>query len=193
MASAEQVKQAAESLVIRARQGDQNAMGMIVAIRQNRDSGSRKAALAYDYIASYIRNNPVQERSAFGNDCQCFAPLARASKNPRHIVAFVLSNPMNSDDALKASHVLTRTLTLSPRVLKEILGEIPPEIRPIFRPGFMDPLQLRQYIRGLDERGRKALLLGYILGTARDIQDVGAGRSPIAKLSPMAAWELGEN
>lgn len=52
------MRAAAESLVIRARAGDQNAIAMISRIRVQ-VPGSRRAALAYDLLLKYIKSHPV--------------------------------------------------------------------------------------------------------------------------------------
>lgn len=58
------MRQAAESLVIRARAGDQNAIAMISEVRKNVPR-SRRAALAYDLLCDYVKKNPVG-KVAFG-------------------------------------------------------------------------------------------------------------------------------
>lgn len=57
---AARIKAAAESLVVRSRAGDQNAIAMIMRIRESVPR-SRRAALAYEALREYVRRNPVSE------------------------------------------------------------------------------------------------------------------------------------
>src|SRR4051812_32654626 len=54
---------AAESLVLRARQGDQNAMGMIAQVREQASRGVQKCKESLAAIAAYIKANPLKEDS----------------------------------------------------------------------------------------------------------------------------------
>lgn len=57
-ATLRRMRSAAESLVIRARAGDQNAIAMIMRIRDG-VRHSRRAALAYDLLRSFVKKNPI--------------------------------------------------------------------------------------------------------------------------------------
>lgn len=57
---AARIRAAAESLVVRSRAGDQNAIAMIMRIRDSVPR-SRRAALAYEALRDYVNRNPVSE------------------------------------------------------------------------------------------------------------------------------------
>lgn len=59
------MEQGAESLVVRARSGDQNAIAMIARIREEVPR-SRRAALSFDLIARYVREHPIVEGVRLG-------------------------------------------------------------------------------------------------------------------------------
>lgn len=67
------MRSAAESLVIRARAGDQNAIAMIMRIRDG-VAHSRRAAVAYDLLCAFVKRNPIG-MSRIGID----APFSRAA------------------------------------------------------------------------------------------------------------------
>ncbi len=57
---AARIRAAAESLVVRSRAGDQNAIAMIMRIRESVPR-SRRAAFAYEALREYVRRNPVSD------------------------------------------------------------------------------------------------------------------------------------
>jgi hypothetical protein len=59
------MRAAAESLVVRARAGDQNAIAMISRIRESVPR-SRRAAAAYEHLREYVAKHPVAE-AGFGS------------------------------------------------------------------------------------------------------------------------------
>lgn len=63
-AVAARMRAATESLVVRARAGDQNAIAMIVRVRESTPR-SRRAAAAYEMLREYVSRNPVAE-AGFG-------------------------------------------------------------------------------------------------------------------------------
>ncbi len=62
--AAARMRAAAESLVVRARAGDQNAIAMIMRIRESVPR-SRRAAAAYEMVREYVSKHPVTE-AGFG-------------------------------------------------------------------------------------------------------------------------------
>lgn len=62
--AAARMRAAAESLVVRARAGDQNAIAMIMRIRESVPR-SRRAAAAYEMVREYVSKHPVVE-AGFG-------------------------------------------------------------------------------------------------------------------------------
>lgn len=63
-AAASRMREAAESLVVRARAGDQNAIAMIMRIRESVPR-SRRASAAYEMIREYVSKHPVVD-AGFG-------------------------------------------------------------------------------------------------------------------------------
>lgn len=61
---ASRIRVAAESLVVRARAGDQNAIAMITRVRESVPR-SRRAALAYEALRDYVAKHPIV-KSGFG-------------------------------------------------------------------------------------------------------------------------------
>jgi hypothetical protein len=53
------MKQGAEELVLRAREGDQNAMAMIASVAQNAKRGDKRAQMSVRLLQQYIQAHPV--------------------------------------------------------------------------------------------------------------------------------------
>jgi hypothetical protein len=62
-----QVEYESVSVVRAARNGDQNAMDVLRQIGINAKKGDAKARQSYDYIAKYIKSNPVQNDNEIPN------------------------------------------------------------------------------------------------------------------------------
>jgi hypothetical protein len=58
------VRSMVESVVRRARNGDQNAMALIALVRDNAQAGDQKARASYELLCEYVRCNPVENGSA---------------------------------------------------------------------------------------------------------------------------------
>lgn len=192
------IQEASHTLVDRARQGDQNAMGMIAAIRNNSGRGNPKAKLAAQHMHAYIQSNPVKRRTNFGKERRAtFGALQRvkAVKGKgygRQVVKFVLEMGENVQDSKLAAHVLATGRPIDLVAIRDILAAIPPDIRGVLRVSYYNPHHAHRMCKGLEPAELKVLQLGYILGMCHRIQEVCKPETPLAPFSPMVAWELGE-
>ncbi len=191
------IQKAAETLVLRSREGDQNAMGMLHTLAQNRKSGNPKAGLAYDYAMAYIKKNPVRKTPNFGacQRCTSFEGLAHAKqplKYGRTIVAFVVDMGPSSYDSRVVAHIIARLRPIDTRAMRRLLACVPYDVRGNFGPGYRDPHNVQAHQRGLTEGQVKALQLGYIMGLAKRIQELDREEIAVSRYSPIVGWELGE-
>jgi len=169
----EQQKLAAESLVLRSRCGDQNAMAIISLVAQNAKKNPR-AHNAYLHIRHYIDNHPVGENSSFGAESDVKVPTLN-----RAAVHLANSGPLNK------ARVNDMLDTFVPSGNK----------RKIVTFGFMsfalDESELEKHKEQLNKLGKALLDFGRALGVGRAIQIV-RSNGPISSLSNKASWELGE-
>jgi hypothetical protein len=80
------MKQGAEELVLRAREGDQNAMATIASIAQNAKQGSQRAQVSVRLLQQYIQAHPAVNGEGDGGNTSITAPQrtkAQAAKAAR--------------------------------------------------------------------------------------------------------------
>lgn len=186
----EKMRVAAESLVERARAGDQNAMAMISAVREQASKGSKRARKSVKLLQQYIDANPVSESS---DD----------HYSPKRILPPVvkqLGAHVGNDAAVSAwtpgvgdLYLAGVVLANGPNLTKDRvvgIGSHFGEDEEAYWTGFKqwkDPVDNF----GADE-GSDAAFTGRAVGLARTIQGVREGALPVSRLCPMAGWELGE-
>lgn len=201
------IQEIAIELVERARQGDQVAMGTLCLVRENAKRGEARAIYTRDFLVKYIDANPPPE-NRFGQELlapatnKAISALAQAiqSEDPVEYSTAVLAlTPGNSTDALEKTAV---ALANGPE-----LWEPNPRISAL-QAMFTTPLEAKafaysfQYSNQLSRllsiaisalpTVKRAMQIGYAVGLARRIQGIRRDDVPIATLSSMAAWELGE-
>jgi len=208
---AESVKQGAKELVERARQRDQNAMAMIVMVRESAHAGSQRAKQAFRALMQYIKTNPIG-KSSFGFDAATEHSAERVAdaleaaideSDPLHystaLVALVPSIGMES--AERAAVILSNGPALfgaddsNPRITAVKGAFCSPREQQAFVYGFRNSNSVAQIMAagsGMSPAEGRALQVGYTLGYARAIQAVRQPNIPIAVLCSNTAWELGE-
>jgi hypothetical protein len=162
---------AAENLVLRARQGDQNAMAIICLVRKQA-SRNGKARHAFKQIHQYIKENPPT--NSFGQDVAAktrpvvFRACIELANGPP------LTNSRIEDIAASFGEEKERKLFL--------FGVVK------FRNGKL----IDNLTKKVGAEGKPILELAKSVGTARSIQNVRRPNSVISNYSPMVGWELGE-
>lgn len=172
----EQQRLAAESLVLRARCGDQNAMAIISLVAQN-SKKSPRAYTAYQHIQKYIDMHPVSD-SPFGVD----APQSVGTNEPslnRAAVHFANNGPLNK---ARINDMLDTFVPSNQKRKVVTFGIV----------SFaLDEAEWDKYKDQLDKLGKALLDLGRAMGFGRAIQIV-RSNGPISAVSKKASWELGE-
>ncbi len=164
---------AIEGLVVRSRQGDQNAMGMIVAIREQADKGSARAKKSVAMLQRYIDEHPVVD-GAFGAD------------------------DGKSDVLFSAAIALANGAPLSENRIRQIASTFGAEAekeQKLFLYGvanFKKEGVLAELAKRFGEYAKQVLDLGKGVGQARAIQLVRLPNTPISPYSADAGWEHGE-
>jgi len=171
-----EIDDAAESLVKRARYGDQNAMAIIDLVGKNAKKGVPAAVKARALIAAYIQRNPV-----VGAEVETTVPMLASSHNGMHGEASVKRAATHIADGAKVTHA-------------SIMGALSrfstePE-KGAFLHGVKHPAQITP-----SEYGSKIELAhraGRAMALAGKIQNVRRPGSRITAFDPVVGWELGE-
>ncbi len=168
-ASPQVIEEAARSLVNRSRQGDQNALALIIETRKAADAGGAKAIVALHALENYANSHPVGHEDG----------------------PAVIMPALEETVLLANGDVLTDDLILA-------MSQTLPTGRQqrIFMYGvqnFRDPIELAKTRTDLsDADEQRALLLGRNVGMARNIQAVREPDASITEFSPAIGWEMGE-
>ena len=217
----EQLKLAAENLVIRSRQGDENAMALIVGVRKAAaNKGNRKAQMAYALLQEYIKRNPYDPRinprinGEVTPTSNIFSGNKRAiRRDVLTIVEKTLRKPASavryaaivntfipiSGNTLAASSNAATVIANGPRINKNRMLRLAKSLDKEDRTPFMIGIRLANHtkqvlklLRRLPEATKRALHIGYVVGLARTLQYI---RNPNTEISPVWAdvgYELGE-
>ena len=172
------LKVGAENLVLRARQGDQNAMAMLIAVRKNAKDGVPKARAAMRAIKEYIEDHPPTESCQFGHEAKREVATALAkhveNDNPTHYAMAVLTLLPHIDE--RQAYVLVANGPLVTNNLLELVSS-----------GLTDR-QKTQFIAGFKGKPipSKANQLGEVFRKARELQAARRGQ-----FDEVIAYELG--
>jgi hypothetical protein len=188
-------KDAAESLVRRARVGDQNALAIIVKTGENARAGVAKAKSAYGYILDYIKNHPTPSPMG-AEDVQNLGILKAAGYNPPGAVVQTLCNLPNSGN----SNILTSAIVALANACpwgRERIGVYDsifagdPQAHKIWRFGYTFSSSPELAKVKIDKSAAGILCAGHCIGTARKIQLARLPNIPMNVLGKQIGWELG--
>lgn len=190
----EQMRLAAESLVTRARKGDQNAMGMIATVAEAAQSGgNERAELAYNLLLDYTKKHPHNNLKALSvpSDIKISREIVRAS-TPTAISALV----PGVQDLYVVAIILANGEMINREMLDSILSTFADEYEQhAFKLGITFGTALDVIAQATQEyEGSQldALRTGCCVGLARRLQIARLPGTPIKIFSPIAGWELGE-
>jgi hypothetical protein len=198
------MEQAAADIANRARLGDQVAMAIICEVRDNAKKGDPKAKQAFKLLDQYTRehaNNPENLNhydSTMGDDEAADLASTMCGEEVDYAVAIRQKAPA----AIQASNrkaivTLANGPSLLPgeRNLVREVGETfqTEEEKEAFILGARFCAKALAAMQDMTHEAQHALLLGYVLGTARKIQAVREPNMPISVQSRIAGWELGED
>lgn len=180
---AKKIKLAAAELVIRSRQGDQNAMAMLGAIRGRAKAGSERAKMAFQAVHDYIRNHPVT--SSFAGDID---------KNVEKITALV--KPDHQSEILRSIGLQIFAPSL-PTEKAIVLVANGPVISKEYVERVIAPYPNAAFMAGVRQAKSKIsnqpdFRAGQIIGRAKMLQDIRRPLTSFRPLCPVMAWELGK-
>lgn len=177
------IKLIAESLVLRARQGDQNAMAMMAAVRTNAAKGNERAKFTLQLMKGFARHRKPDV--SFGLD-------QLKSENPyERNAAIVAYGPTLELDKLYLMLANGPDLKVA---RDEICRAIEPSLQGSFVIAYKlcrDPTKLTRVSKAFSREERDVARVGFIVGRAHILQSVRNG-GKISLLSEPAGWELGE-
>lgn len=172
-AEKEKIRLECESLVRRARQGDQNAMALMSGVRDNAKKGDARARFALGCLQQYISRNPMSGDAAqFGDEKASDRALSFWST-----VALANGAPI-----------------AMPRIIGMAASFPSDAHKDIFLNGvqfFKDKARLADIARHLDPEEKNILEMGRAIGEARALQKVRRG-APLRTLDAAMGWEMGE-
>ncbi len=181
---------AIESIVRRARSGDQNAMALMALVRDNAKKGHPRAQQSYALLNEYVRNHPVNSNPRIGVD---YVALTQAVGAPR------LNGELRSveyqigvDPQLGADPVFADAVALShgPKLTNPRIGNMLSH----FGGEAQSEIEFGMAHRDSPNRKRNSgVNLGKILGHARRLQAVRMPGSSIKKFDANVGWELGDD
>ncbi len=166
----------AESLVRRARLGDQNAMGMISMVRQNAGKNPR-AKMAYVAIEKYLRLHPIGGASGMGSEVQSAKLAKRYPRGLLQATANMANGPLLTDTRIREA--------------ADKLGGDKGKLFLFACVNYRKPRKL-QAMSATYPEGLAALQKGSAVGRARAIQKVRMPGTSFLEFSPAVGWELGE-
>ena len=195
MARSNQQQDAAESLVRRARVGDQNAVAIIVKTGENARAGNSKAKSAYGYILDYIKNNPASSPMG-AEDYQNLGILVAAGHNPPSAVIQTLCNLPNSGNSDIITNAVVALANACPWG-KERIGVYDsifagdPNSHKVWQFGYTFSNSPELSKVKMDRSTAGILCAGHCIGTARKIQLARVPKIPVSVLGKQVGWELG--
>lgn len=164
-----------EALVIRARQGDENAMGMIRAVHEGAKTGKPRARIAHGIISAYIKAHPVKESDS---DPVGFEPIAVADLARVRAAVRLANGPTITGERLR-------------EIVDSFAGDSDRARRIVafgaeHHDGAPPPASLRSQAEAT------LLEMGRVIGHALALQQVRQPGVSLSSFSRDASWELGE-
>ena len=196
-------------VVERSRLGDQNATAIITCVREQAEKGSPKAKASLEGIIKYAKSNPPGKRAEIGgvftNLRSSLGGLRDAIKrcvSREHYISTVKSQVpevgLSMNDAARAGAALATGPEIG-------APELATAQATFSTPGAQKAFQYAVQFSGSpkailamvgktrDPEVKKALHLGFTMGSARRVQLVQKPDSSLLKFSPVVAFELGED
>lgn len=162
--------EAAANLVIRSRQGDQNAVAMIAMVRENANRGVKKAQDTYRLIESYVKSHPYTE---MGSE--------------------EIQSKQNEDSLKHCVQLANFGVSLTKKNIKKMANTFAGH-----RDAFMFGVENFRDLKGISQKQSEhphhanAIVYGRNVGLARNIQLAKDPQIPLRHSFPNIAWELGE-
>lgn len=202
----QRMKVAAKSLVDRSRLGDQNALAILVKVRQNAEKGAPRAKRAFGILLNYAKRNTAEQSTDIGTETHGIfgalrTTLARVTPSqPEKYAAIATSFIPGSGKNTRAVVNAAGAFANGPRINHDLLNHVSMAIgddnaKEAFAFGFENSGHRDIIMKAAKEappRERTALQIGYTLGLAKRIQDVREPNCPLSRFSTIVAWELGE-
>lgn len=190
------IQSAARELVDRARAGDQNAMGMIVRVRENAEKGVPRAVAAREAVMKYIRANPIPTKpSVIGAEVAEDLKEVKA-KGPVMALDSLLRLANGGPNAVFIGCIL---LANGPPILNgkidgiaAMMGDPIAEALFSYAVRNCGPTGTAMMTQTLPERMHPIVYAGQCIGRAQCLQRLRKPDTMISSILPNVGWELGE-
>ena len=204
----------AKDLVVRSRNGDQNAMAMIAEVRKAAQRGSVKARMGFEAIKQYIEKNPTAEnaetrkwdrtipsdaqktlrdlRDAVKGQIGSASRMGAEGSDPELTCRILLALPKTGGE--RTLNAGTVALANGPKLTDARIRQI--------GSGFGDEALRELFYKHIvrfhpsmadevAEQLQPIVGAGQIVGQARALQVARLPNSPLSMVSPQTGWELG--
>lgn len=185
-----QVRLAVESVVLRARQGDQNAMALLRQVAINAKRGYHRAKFALKIATDYIKKHPIGTGPSFGVEVERMLRKARSPEaRSATVVALVpyVSLPRLVNELFDGPSLRKH--------MKNIALALPKNERRAFDYGLRtgrDPNIMGEACDKLDPKYYRAFQLGHACKRALLMQNALTPNGRLTDFNPTIGWELGE-
>lgn len=185
-----QIRLAVESIVLRTRQGDQNAMALLRAIAQNAKRGYRLAQTSLKIATSFIKKNPLGTGPSFGADVDRMLRKARSPQAKGAVVVALvpyISMPRLINELFDGPPLRGH--------MRNIALALPKSERAAFNYGFRtarDPRSIDRASSKLDPKYYRAFQLGHACNKALRMQHAFTPKGRLSDFDATVGWEHGE-
>ena len=197
----EALKLAAENLVERARQGDQNAIAMIVMVRKCAQKGRKRAASAFVAIKQYIDTHPVGPLRLVEIGAEPKTSLVSKAANAGNasyaakVAAFVPTGGSTIEASKLASTVLANGKAITKADVASVASTFSGKAKEAFAYAYANALTPSVIVQKVLRAGiaeKRAAQIGYTLSMAHRLQQARLPNTSISIFNVGASWELGE-
>jgi hypothetical protein len=194
------VEEGAAQLVERARQGDQNAVAMICAVRDNAKKGVVQAKQGYAALSAYISKHPMKNPVSFGEELarnrHCDVICQEMTAGFGEDYTGTVKKEVPGIAALSVPKAVV-TVANGPNLLQDGACNLFHDVRDSFTESEQKAfiLGIKHGLNELDRIPKDLqvpFIVGHVLGTARKIQAVRHPRAPLSILSARLGAEFGE-
>lgn len=185
-----QTRLAVESVVLRARQGDQNAMALLRQVAINAKRGIQRAKVSLKIATNFIKKNPIGTGPSFGVEVERMLRKARSPEAKSAVVVALVpyvSLPRLVNELFDGPPLR--------RHMRNIALALPKSERKAFDYGLRtgrNANALEQACDRLDPKYYRAFQVGFACKRALLMQNAFSPKGRLTDFDPVVGWELGE-
>jgi hypothetical protein len=187
------IRAASESLVRRARIGDQNAMATIRCIAEESEKGSERAQTSRRAIENYIAKYPADSPQLVPGTLVTRELASLPEDDTEAYAAHLTTIAPGAPDVEVATLAIANGPVLTPARLERIAAQFSDDERPTFEVGFNSACrdhEMRALVTACPQDLRRVLFVGHATGRAQALQGARRGKIHLGRLDPILGAEL---